>query len=40
LPEEIRHAVLMAFTTTGFPQMIAAYRWVEDVIESRSKSNT
>ena len=29
----LRHAVLMAFTTTGFPTMIAAMKWVEEVIE-------
>ena len=32
-PEELRHAVLMAFTTAGFPTMIAAMKWVEEVIE-------
>jgi alkylhydroperoxidase/carboxymuconolactone decarboxylase family protein YurZ len=32
-PDEVRHAVLMAFTTAGFPYMIAAYKWVEEVIE-------
>ena len=31
-PEELRHAVLMAFTTAGFPAMIAATKWVEEVI--------
>ncbi len=31
-PEELRHAVLMAFTTAGFPTMIAAMKWVEEVI--------
>jgi 4-carboxymuconolactone decarboxylase len=31
-PEEVRHAVLLAFTTSGFPYMIAAYKWVEEVI--------
>ena len=31
-PEELRHAVLMAFTTAGFPTMIAATKWVEEVI--------
>ena len=31
--DEIRHAVLLAFTTTGFPKMIAAMKWVEKVIE-------
>lgn len=32
-PDEVRHAVLMAFTTAGFPYMIAAMKWVEEVIE-------
>jgi len=28
--EEIRHVVLLAMTTLGFPHMIAASTWVED----------
>jgi 4-carboxymuconolactone decarboxylase len=32
-PEEIRHTVLLAFTTTGFPNMIAAHKWVEEVLK-------
>ena len=32
-PDGLRHAVLMAFTTSGFPTMIAAIKWVEEVIE-------
>ena len=32
-PEELRHAVLMALTTAGFPTMIAAMKWVEEVIK-------
>ena len=32
-PEELRHTVLMALTTAGFPTMIAAMKWVEEVIE-------
>ena len=31
--EELRHAVLMGFTTVGFPTMIAAMKWVEEVID-------
>lgn len=31
-PDELRHTVLLAFTTTGFPTMIAAMKWVEEVI--------
>ena len=30
--EEISHAVLLALTTTGFPNMIAAMGWVDEVI--------
>jgi 4-carboxymuconolactone decarboxylase len=30
--EEVRHAVLLAMTTTGFPNMIAALTWVEEVL--------
>ena len=37
-PEEIRHVVLLAFTTSGFPYMIAAYKWVEEVLEKRKAS--
>ncbi len=35
-PEEIRHVVLLATTTLGFPAMMAALAWVEDVLESGS----
>jgi 4-carboxymuconolactone decarboxylase len=31
-PEEVRHAVLLALTTAGFPTMIAAMKWVDEVI--------
>ena len=31
--KELRHAVLMATTTAGFPTMIAAMKWVEEVIQ-------
>ncbi|RPJ73954.1 MAG: hypothetical protein EHM15_06150 [Desulfobacteraceae bacterium] len=33
-PEEIFHVVLLALTTTGFPNMIAALRWVDTVLKS------
>jgi AhpD family alkylhydroperoxidase len=33
-PEEIVHVVLLALTTTGFPNMIAALRWVDSVLSS------
>jgi 4-carboxymuconolactone decarboxylase len=35
--DELRHVVLLAFTTTGFPTMIAAMKWVEEVIEKHKK---
>jgi len=31
--EEIIHAVLLSLTTTGFPNMIAALGWVDEVLE-------
>ena len=31
-PEEIRHAVLQATTTVGFPTMLAGLSWIEDVL--------
>ena len=34
--DEIRHAVLLALTTTGYPTMIASMKWVDEVI-SKSK---
>lgn len=33
-PEEIRHAVLLAMTTVGFPRTMAALSWVNDLLES------
>ena len=32
-PEEVVHAVLLALTTTGFPNMMAAMAWVGEVLE-------
>ena len=31
--EEIAHAVLLSLTTTGFPNMIAALQWVDEVMQ-------
>lgn len=36
--DELRHAVLLAFTTAGFPATIAAMKWVDEVIEKHKKS--
>ncbi len=33
--EEIRHVVLLATTTLGFPSMMAALSWVEDVLTTK-----
>jgi alkylhydroperoxidase/carboxymuconolactone decarboxylase family protein YurZ len=30
--KEIRHAVLLSVTTLGFPNMMAALSWVDDVL--------
>ncbi len=30
---EIRHTVLLSLTTTGFPNMIAAMGWVDEVLQ-------
>ncbi|OGO23435.1 MAG: hypothetical protein A2144_05495 [Chloroflexi bacterium RBG_16_50_9] len=35
--DELRHTILLAFTTAGFPTMIAAMKWVEEVIEKHKK---
>jgi 4-carboxymuconolactone decarboxylase len=35
--DELRHVVLLAFTTAGFPTMIAAMKWVDEVIEKQKK---
>ena len=32
-PDEITHVALLALSTTGFPNMIAALNWIEEVIE-------
>ncbi len=35
--EEINHVVLLALSTTGFPNMIAAMHWVDEVLEKGGK---
>lgn len=35
-PEEIRHAAVLATTTLGFPSMVRAMAWVNDVLESKT----
>lgn len=31
-PEELRHAAVLATTTLGFPRMMAAYSWIDEVL--------
>jgi len=35
IPDEIVHAVLLSLTTTGFPNMIAALDWANEVLEKQ-----
>jgi AhpD family alkylhydroperoxidase len=35
--EELYHALLLALTTVGFPAMIAATGWVEEVLEPEGR---
>jgi 4-carboxymuconolactone decarboxylase len=35
--DEVMQAVLMSMTIVGFPSMIAAYGWVEEVLSAQSK---
>ncbi|MGD9975163.1 MAG: carboxymuconolactone decarboxylase family protein [Desulfatirhabdiaceae bacterium] len=37
--DEIHHAVLLALTTTGFPNMMAAMSWVNEFLEETSEKN-
>lgn len=32
---EVRHVVVLATTTLGFPSMMAAMRWVDDLVRGR-----
>jgi 4-carboxymuconolactone decarboxylase len=34
-PEGVRHAVLLALTTAGFPTTIAAMKWVDEVLDKQ-----
>jgi alkylhydroperoxidase/carboxymuconolactone decarboxylase family protein YurZ len=37
-PEEIRHVAVLATTTIGFPAMMAALSWVDDILEAKPAS--
>lgn len=32
--EELRHAAILATTTLGFPSMMAAYSWIDDIVSA------
>jgi 4-carboxymuconolactone decarboxylase len=38
--DELRHAAVLAATTMGWPNMMAAYMWVEDELDSRGDGRT
>jgi len=31
-PDELRHTAILATTTMGFPNMMAAFSWIDDVL--------
>jgi 4-carboxymuconolactone decarboxylase len=31
-PEEIRHAIMLSLTSIGFPRMMSALTWAEDIL--------
>lgn len=35
-PVDLRHAALLSMTTAGFPMMIAATQWVEEIIRQKA----
>jgi 4-carboxymuconolactone decarboxylase len=34
-PGEIRHAILLSLTSIGFPRMMAAMTWAEDILQEK-----
>jgi 4-carboxymuconolactone decarboxylase len=39
-PEDIKHLVLLGTTTIGFPQMMTAMSWVEDILNNQKAKGT
>lgn len=35
--DEIKHVILLTLSTTGFPSMVAAFGWVDEVLQKRDK---
>jgi AhpD family alkylhydroperoxidase len=38
-PQEIRHALMLLTSTIGFPQVVAALSWVEDLLPSAPRKS-
>lgn len=36
-PDEIRHAIILLTSTIGFPTVVAALSWADDVIKGKKK---
>jgi 4-carboxymuconolactone decarboxylase len=36
-PDEIYHVLLMAITSVGFPATVAAYTWINDVLDAEGR---
>jgi alkylhydroperoxidase/carboxymuconolactone decarboxylase family protein YurZ len=36
-PDEIRHAITLSITTIGFPRMMAALTWTEDLLDENNR---
>jgi 4-carboxymuconolactone decarboxylase len=39
-PDDLRHAAVLAATTMGWPNMMAAYLWVEDELDEQGEERT
>lgn len=37
-PEDLRHAVLLGIPTLGLPTTVAAFTWVDDVLNGKGKA--
>jgi len=36
-PDQLRHVALLSLPTIGFPAMMAALSWIDDVVETKPK---
>ncbi|NNE33954.1 MAG: carboxymuconolactone decarboxylase family protein [Rhodothermales bacterium] len=35
-PDELRHVAILGTTTHGFPNMMAAYSWITDIVDEQT----